>query len=323
MSIVPAHGSATRARPGKSGRPSSSDHHLDHRARLAPAVGRGHAGERGRAQRVGVGEHRPRARPRRPPSSTTPAARPSSRSTRSTGASVRIRRPGRLGRRAQRARHRAHATAGVAPRARLARPPRRGRGRSRRTPSPGPPAAASVPIRPWMANGTRTGSRRDAGEVVGDRAVEDLRADRLQPALAVGRLEHERPRAGGRAPPSAAPTRRSRRRRPGDQSRASCARVRSRRDHVTTSPPVGERARTGRARGRRRAGREPARSSSSMISPAQQRQRVGARRRADAGPQLLGHAGAADEVAALEAPRRRARRAPGRRRRRGRCGPRR
>ena len=37
-----------------------------------------------------------------------------------------------------------------------------------------------------------------------------------------------------------------------------------------------------------------------MISRAQQRKRVGAGRGAHAGPQLLGHAGAADEVAALE-----------------------
>ena len=38
-----------------------------------------------------------------------------------------------------------------------------------------------------------------------------------------------------------------------------------------------------------------------MISGPQQRQRVRARRRAHARPQLLGHAGAADHVAALEA----------------------
>ena len=60
-----------------------------------------------------------------------------------------------------------------------------------------------------------------------------------------------------------------------------------------------------------------------MISPAQQRQRVGAGRGAHARPQLLGHARAADDVAPLEHVDAQARPARDRRRRRGRCAPRR
>ena len=324
MSIVPAP--RLLARPGgEVGQAVEQHHDLDHRPGLAPARRRGQR-RRARAVRSGsalestaparhlLAARQQRRRPRAPSSSTR---------TRSTGASVRHPRPGRLRRRAQRAGHRAHPAAGEAPRAGRRRPPRRGRGRSRRTPCPDPPAPASVPIRPWIANGTRTASDGIPARSSAIEPVEELGADRLQPALAVGAA---RAAAAARAPPrppSAAPTRRSRRRRPRDQSRGQLrvGALAARPGHDPA--PVGQRREQVRLVRRRRRSPWAARSRSSMISRAQQRQRVGARARRARPATAPRSRRRRRRCRGARAPRRRGRRGPGRRRRRARCGRRR
>ena len=301
MSIAPRQGSGPG--PGREvGQAVEQQHDLDHRPGLAPARRRGRR-RRARAvrERVGVGEHRAgpdllarrRARRRRarPSVDQDPLDRRLECAPRAPAASAAAR---------SAAGHRAHPAAGVAPRARRTRPPRRGRGRRPTKAVPGSSGPASVPIRPWIANGTRTASEGMPRQLVGDRPVEDLRADRLEPALAVGRLEQ---RAGGRA--SAAASQRCRprgvrvgvgRRPVARELRVRCARG------STTSPPARPSGNGANRYGSCTSTSSPwrARSRSRDDLRAQQRERVGARRGAHAGPQLLGHARAADDVAPLE-----------------------
>ena len=185
-----------RASAGKSGSPSSSTITFTTGPAWRQPSGASDARQRGGAQRVGVGEHHPRRAPPPRPRAPRPTARPSSTSTRSTGLSSRTVRARRLGRGAQRSGHRAHAPARVAPRAR----------------HPGRLAEVVVEADERRARVLGAGQRADQAldrerhahllrgdvrQLVGHRAVEDPRAHGLQPALAVGRLAHQRPRPLG------------------------------------------------------------------------------------------------------------------------------
>ena len=246
MSIAPRHGSGP-GQDGKSGRPSSSSMTFTTGPGLAPAGGRLDARP---ARRCAAGRRwrAPRARATSsPPSSTTPgrAVLDHDALHRRVDAHARAR---RLGRRAQRRRDRAHPAARVAPRPGRARPPRRGRGRSATKAVPGSSGPASVPISPWIANGTRTGSDGIPRSSSATEPSSSSGPDRVQPALAVGRLEHQRPGARRGRLPALGERARRRRRRPATSRARAASRVRARigpGDHLA---PVRERARTGTAR---------------------------------------------------------------------------
>ena len=239
MSIAPAP--RLLAGPGREvGQPVQQHHHLHHRARpgaspsgaarprpgAAVRTGSAFESTRPRAHLLPALEHHargarrpppaparpaPRAAPARPPPRPRSAARPSPRPCR-----------------------RARSPTRPAP-----RPPGRGRGRSRRTPCPGRrgrPACRSAPGSRTARAPPRRGCPRSSAAT---EPVEDPRPDRLQPALAVGRLGQQRPGPRGRRAPSARRTPRSRRRRRAT-SRARAARACARAlDHVTTLRPSG------------------------------------------------------------------------------------
>ena len=325
MSIVPVPRLAAPGQAGNSGRPSSRTMTFTTGPAWRQPVGAVDAGQRARCAR-GRRWRAPRARATSSPSASDDAGgarRPSTQRPARPAPRCAPRAPAASAAARSAAGHRAHAAARVAPRAGRARPPRRGRGRSRRTRCPGPRAPASVPIRPWMRERHPHLLGRDAGQVVGDRARRGS-PGRSPPASARGRRGSSisgRARVGrvvpalrpggvavgvGRRPVALELRVGALAARPGDD----LAPVGERREQVglvdlDLSPWRG----AGRAR--------------SMISRAQQRQRVGAGRGAHARPQLLGHAGAADDVAPLEHLDVEARRGPGRRRRPGRCGRRR
>ncbi len=148
MSMAPCHGSS----PGqavKSGRPSSSTMTLTTGPGLAPALRARRPGQRGGAQRVGVGEH---ARGAHLLAALQHHADRGAVLDQHAldGALQADPRARGLGRRAQRAGHRAHARRGRSPRRPPPRPPGPGRGRSRRRRCPGPrarPACRSGPGR--------------------------------------------------------------------------------------------------------------------------------------------------------------------------------
>ena len=141
--------------------------------------------------------------------------------------------------------------------------------------------------------------RRDVRELLRDRAIEDPLADGLEPALAIGRLEHERPRPLGGPLPAigelavpgrvgggpVALDRLAGLLAPGP--RHNLAAIRERREQIRIVDGH----------------RQPVRGEVELahdLRP-QERQRVRARRCAHARPELLRHAGAADDVAALKA----------------------
>ena len=241
MSIVP--GPRLAPGPGREvGQAVEQQHDLTTGPAWRQPAGRRQAGERARCA-AGRRWRAPRARELAPVREHHADRAPSSTSTRSD---LRLERAPRAPAASAAARS-APVTApipprAIAPRAGRRRPPRRGRGRRPTNAVPGSSGPASVPISPWSANGTRTSLRGDARQVVGDRAVEDLRADRLEPALAVGAA---RASAGGarvgRGLPALAPTPRSRRRRRAPQSRSSWACVRSAVGPRDDLAPVGER----------------------------------------------------------------------------------
>ena len=265
---------------------------------LQPA-GRGSPASAAVRTGIGVGEHDAGAQsPRRSRSSTPSAARrDSSTRIRSTGASSRTVAPA-----ATAARRSASVTAPIPPRAKPQTPGSPAASpRSWKKPTnavPGSDGPASVPISPWIANGTRTASVGIPARSSAIEPVEDLRADGIEPALAIGGLEHQRPGACRRLLPALGPL-------------AVAGRV-------TRRPVRGELARRALARGPRhdlatvrlrreqvrlvRHHLEPVRAQAELVDDPrpQQRQRVRAGRRADAGPQLLGHAAAADDVAPFE-----------------------
>ena len=184
------------------GQPVEQHHHLHHRPGLAPALA-----ERPRppapAVRTGSAlESTTRARSSSPPSSTTPAARPSSTSTRSTGRLQPHPRARLLGGRAQRLGHRRPSRRARSPTRPAPRPPGRGRGRSRRRRCPGPrgrPACRSAPGSRTARAPPRRGCRPARRPPSPSRMPGP---DRLQPALAVGRLAQQRPGALGRLLPA-------------------------------------------------------------------------------------------------------------------------
>ena len=220
MSMAPCHGSVEPGQLGELGKAVEQGHDLDHRAGLAPAGRRLDAGQARGADGVGVGEDAARA------DLLPGAGQDDAGGVRALGVAgergigdglLLDQNPldrrggahgcaGLLGGGAERPGHGAHAAAGVAPRALARRPPAE-------VVVEADEGGAGVLGRRERADQALERERhldllrRDAAEVVGDRAVEDLGSDCVQPALAVGRLEQQRPRARRRLVPALGPGR--------------------------------------------------------------------------------------------------------------------